>query len=489
MPERARRANGASLSVRARIVGVILALAIIAFSVAGLTMYLLLRAHILEGVDERLDGVVAAAEFAVNGEATATGGGLTSVAPDRAYATTADLLTFVFGALVQGANESSVGLLDGVPAVRPASVRPFAPEDDPAFIARVVDETAAGVIVRGTAITDVGALRYVAVPMRVRGDPVQAVYISAVDLDAELDPLDAFGTYMLIAFGAVVVIGVVGWLVAGRLLAPIRRLRETATRISITDLSERIPVRGADDVSALTGTINDMLDRLERSVDAQQHLLDDVRHELGTPITIMRGHLELMDANAPDEVVATRDLALDEIDRMHRLLDDIQVLAGSRRALVAPEHVDVGALTRQVYEKASALPGHPFELGEVAERSAWLDPQRITQAWLQLADNAAKYAPEGTPIEIGSRVLPDARIELWVRDHGPGIAPEAQARVFERFGRVEPGRGVRGSGLGLAIVSAIAAAHGGEVQLASAVGVGSRFAIVLPVGEPDGAAA
>ncbi|MDO9063111.1 MAG: sensor histidine kinase [Microbacterium sp.] len=113
----------------------------------------------------------------------------------------------------------------------------------------------------------------------------------------------------------------------------------------------------------------------------------------------------------------------------------------------------------------------------------------MTQAWLQLADNAAKYAPEGTPIEIGSRVLPDARIELWVRDRGPGIAPEAQARVFERFGRVEPGRGVRGSGLGLAIVSAIAAAHGGEVQLASAVGVGSRFAIVLPAGEPDGVAA
>jgi signal transduction histidine kinase len=102
----------------------------------------------------------------------------------------------------------------------------------------------------------------------------------------------------------------------------------------------------------------------------------------------------------------------------------------------------------------------------------------VTQAWLQLADNAAKYSPANSTIEIGSTASKDS-IEFWVADSGPGIAPAAVERIFERFGRVDTGRGIRGSGLGLAIVKAIAVAHGGTVNLTSSPH-GSRFGIVVP---------
>jgi two-component system, OmpR family, sensor kinase len=107
---------------------------------------------------------------------------------------------------------------------------------------------------------------------------------------------------------------------------------------------------------------------------------------------------------------------------------------------------------------------------------------RITRAWLQLADNASKYSPEGSRITLGSRVV-DGSVEFWMLDAGPGIPPEFWKRIFERFGRVDSGRGIRGSGLGLPIVAAIAEGHGGRVSLASS-SAGSRFGILVPLVAP-----
>jgi signal transduction histidine kinase len=116
-----------------------------------------------------------------------------------------------------------------------------------------------------------------------------------------------------------------------------------------------------------------------------------------------------------------------------------------------------------------------------------LDPERITQAWLQLADNAGKYSPAGSVIELGSRNV-DAFVEFFVSDSGPGIPRESWRRIFERFGRVDEGRGIRGSGLGLPIVAAIAEAHGGRVTLESS-DAGSRFGILVPAQTSDTAEA
>jgi signal transduction histidine kinase len=248
-------------------------------------------------------------------------------------------------------------------------------------------------------------------------------------------------------------------------------------------LSERIPVAGSDDFSELTETVNEMFDRLDIAMTSQRQLLDDVRHELKTPVTILRGHLELLDAANQAEVASTRALALDELDRMADLVDGIEALAETQRAIVSPRPVDVGDLTADVFAKLQVLVDHDWQLTETAHVSAQLDPARITQAWLQLGDNAAKYSPVGTTIELGSRAGNDW-VELWVADHGPGIPGEFWGRIFERFGRVDTGRGVRGSGLGLPIVAAIAEAHGGRVTLASSP-AGSRFGILVPVSDVD----
>ncbi|MCU1513097.1 MAG: signal transduction histidine kinase, partial [Microbacteriaceae bacterium] len=303
------------------------------------------------------------------------------------------------------------------------------------------------------------------------------IYVAAIDLDAELEQLaSAFTTYTVVAVIALLAIGLVGWFVAGRLLRPLRDLRSAANRITASDRLERIPVRGRDDISALTTTINDMLDRLDGAMTAQRQLLDDVRHELATPITIVRGHLELLDSGSPTDVESTRAIALDELDRMSGLVADIESLAETAPA--TRTRVDAAEFTAEIFAKVSVIPRHRWVLGDAARAVVAIDSARITQAWLQLCDNAAKYSPPGSAVTIGSSAVDDG-IEFWVADEGPGIPADAQARVFERFGRVDTGRGIRGSGLGLAIVAAIAATHGGRVTLASSSN-GSRFGIVVP---------
>ncbi|OYX56459.1 MAG: hypothetical protein B7Y93_03750 [Micrococcales bacterium 32-70-13] len=225
-------------------------------------------------------------------------------------------------------------------------------------------------------------------------------------------------------------------------------------------------------------TVNAMLDRIDEALTSQRQLLDDVRHELKTPITIVRGHLELLDATKPDDVRAVRDIAIDELDRMAELVTDIDALARVERQAVLAEPTDVADLTALVFSKMQAIPGHEWVLEETANAVAPLSPSRLTQAWLQLGDNAAKYSPPGSTIRVGSTAYAGT-VEFWVADAGPGIPPGAEKRIFERFGRADTGRGIAGSGLGLPIVAAIARAHGGYVSLDSS-STGARFGIVVP---------
>jgi two-component system OmpR family sensor kinase len=158
----------------------------------------------------------------------------------------------------------------------------------------------------------------------------------------------------------------------------------------------------------------------------------------------------------------------------------LATLAEMRATVPELQVTDVGRLTRDIAALASVIPGHTWTATEIAEGSVPMDRALITQAWLQLADNAAKYAPAGTPIEIGSRIA-DGSLRLWVRDYGPGIMPGQERRIFERFARSTDGT-ARGSGLGLAIVEGIAHAHGGSARVESP-GTGSRFVIAIPMEE------
>src|SRR5690606_40161897 len=217
---------------------------------------------------------------------------------------------------------------------------------------------------------------------------------------------ETFRTFALFALGVLALVAVVGWLVAGRLLAPLASLRRTAQRISDSDLSGRIEVTGGDDdVSELAHTVNAMLDRLESAFSSQRELLDDVSHELRTPLTVLRGHLELVDVTDPEDVDATRTLALDEIDRMGRLVDDLTTLAKADRPdFVLPSLEDLGLLTDDVFDKARSLGPRAWSLVARADAEGSLDRQRLTQAWLQLAANAVKFSEPGTAIRLGSSV-------------------------------------------------------------------------------------
>jgi two-component system OmpR family sensor kinase len=272
----------------------------------------------------------------------------------------------------------------------------------------------------------------------------------------------------------------VGWFVAGRLLSPIRDIRDAADSISITDLSPRLPEQGNNDISDLTRTVNSMLDRLEGSVDVQRQLLDDVRHELKTPITIIRGHLEMMNPADAEDVRSTREIGIAELDRMTRLVDDIDLLATVEGEQFALGEVDLSSLTARVGELVTAIPGHEWSVQDQAIGVIQADHDRLLQAWLQLADNAAKYTPEGSPVEIGS-AIDDEGARLWVLDHGPGIPPAARHRIFRRFDRAHGKRTVGGSGLGLAIVDAITKAHGGRCVVTDTPGGGATFTIHLPL--------
>ncbi|KUI44868.1 histidine kinase [Mycobacterium sp. GA-1199] len=380
-------------------------------------------------------------------------------------------------------NEKFLGYVDGSYRTQ-SRQEPGTPEvlaDDAAFVDLVATVTEP---VEGRyEHPEVGEVRYLAIPVSLAGDPSHGVIVAAYLADAERAYADDVARLTLLVGGATL-LGAVGaaWLVAGRILRPLRDVAETARTISDTDLSRRIPSRGSDELGALVGTVNDMLDRVEAGVSAQRRFIDDAGHELRTPITIVRGHLEVLDPADPDDVTSTVALVDDELERMNRMVSDLLLLARSEQpAFLRLEWVNVAELTREAFEKVALLADRDFTLQGAAEVTALVDPQRITQALVALADNACRYTGDGDWIGVGSRV--DGQLlRFWVADSGPGVSDADRGRIFERFARGGAG-GQRsdGAGLGLSIVRAIAAAHGGDVQLDSIPGRGATFTVVIPI--------
>lgn len=328
----------------------------------------------------------------------------------------------------------------------------------------------------------------------VQGSPGTFFLIGRDAGDQREHNINSVRTYALVALGMLLAAALIGGIVAGRLLYPLRRLREASSAVSPEDLTQRVEVRkGEDDVTLLAKTFNTMLERLDEGAQQQQQFLDDASHELRTPLTILRGHLELETVDDPEDVIATRDVLLDEVDRMQRLVDDLLLLANSGDpGFIRREPVPIPDLLDHVMEKVHVLADRQWLIDEKADYVVDVDPQRLTQALVQLAANAIKYTGPSSTIALGSRIegptsadgapLPASdTLLLWVRDDGIGVAPEDQQRIFERFGRVHTGRGEEGSGLGLAIVAAIAQAHGGLATVESEYGHGATFLIRIPL--------
>jgi two-component system, OmpR family, sensor kinase len=292
-------------------------------------------------------------------------------------------------------------------------------------------------------------------------------------------------TYAIVAFLSLLMVLVIARWQSGRLLSPLRTLRTTADRIGASDLSQRLPVKGNDDITALTRTVNGMLDRLESAFVSQRQFLDDAGHELRTPLTVLSGHLELLDSASIEEVEATRKLLLDEVRRMARLTRDLIVLAKSERPdFLRIEPVDLGVLTGDLVAKARGLGDRDWRHDGAPAVRVDVDRQRITQAVLQLADNAVKHTGEDDEIVVGADVAGDC-VRVWVQDSGSGVPPEDREHIFERFGRSVVPENDEGFGLGLSIVRAIATGHGGTAHVEDAPGGGARFVLTLPIRRTD----
>lgn len=224
-----------------------------------------------------------------------------------------------------------------------------------------------------------------------------------------------------------------------------------------------------------------MLDRLDDAFVSQRRFVDDASHELRTPITIIRGNLEVM-GDDPQDRAATVALVTDELDRMTRIVNDLLDLAKVEQPdFVQPEPIDLAEFLEELASKASALDERPWVIEATDYVVFEADRHRLTQAMMNLLQNAADYSPEGRPVHIGGR-LRWGTVRLWVRDEGEPISKENQKQIFGRFARVESGpRSTKGAGLGLAIVNAIAWAHGGSATVDADDDKGNVFTITVPV--------
>jgi signal transduction histidine kinase len=310
------------------------------------------------------------------------------------------------------------------------------------------------------------------------------------------ETLDKVRDFSLKALGVMFVASLgVGWVIAGRVLAPIERITSVARDIQATDLSRRIELGGPEDeLRRLADTFDAMLARLDAAFGAQRQFLADASHELRNPLAIIRTNLDvaLADPDAdPEELRQSLVVIQRASDRMSHLVDDLLALARGQALEVRSEPVDLGAAVADASDELFlSAKRRDITLDRTIVPGVVVsgDYDALKRAVSNLLENAVRYTPPGSRVRLA---VGSERSRAWVSisDEGPGLAPEDQRRVFDRFWRADKGRSRAegGTGLGLAIVRQIANSHGGEVQLQSKVGVGSTFTIWLPVAAVDGA--
>jgi signal transduction histidine kinase len=277
------------------------------------------------------------------------------------------------------------------------------------------------------------------------------------------------------------------WLQSRREGEQIQDMIQAAEKVSLeTDLSRRMPETDETPVlSSLASTLNRMLERIDAAFHRERRFIRDASHELRTPVTITRGYLEMLGSNPePTDVQEAVDVAMDELDRMGRLITDLTTLAkADDPGFVVPEDIELGAFMDRIAAKVrSVLDGRLRYDTPSASVIVHADEQRLTQALLNLLNNAVVHTSGNSPIELRAIQLQDAwRFE--VVDHGGGLPPGEEEGIFQPFRRLNGDR--PGSGLGLAIVRGIAEAHGGRAGVDNRPGEGATFWIDVPRTAPE----
>ncbi len=299
-------------------------------------------------------------------------------------------------------------------------------------------------------------------------------------------------TSALLAGGppAVLLAGVGAWLLAGATLRPVERMRRQAAAISDQDLSRRLAVPPTrDEIAALGTTMNALLQRLQDALERERGFVADAGHELRTPLAILRTELELAarPGRSRQALVDAVSRAGQETDRLIRLAEDLLLLARSDNhqpfvrpaPLRLPELLDAAARGASTH---SSERGVAVSLHTPDELMIDADADRLRQAVDNLLDNATRYAPDGTTVDLAVSTSPTGTVTVEVADRGAGFPEDFLPRAFERFHRAEAARtrDSGGTGLGLSIVRAIAQAHGGDARAANRPGGGAVVSIDLP---------
>ncbi|MFB2978573.1 ATP-binding protein [Microseira sp. BLCC-F43] len=327
---------------------------------------------------------------------------------------------------------------------------------------------------------DINRIFYFVEPIKTNGK-ILGTLVIAHSAEEHAEILEAVVAIAQVVLAVLLIALLLVWFAAGRILQPLRELAITAQSISGSDLTQRIPVRGKGELANLAVTFNKMMDRLESSFISQRNFVNDAGHELRTPITIIRGYLELMASN-PDDWQENLAIVVDELGRISSFVDDLILLAQAESPnFLQLEIVDTAAITQEIFDRAQTLASRNWQLEAAAKGKIIVDRQRIIQAIMHLVRNATQHTETTDAILIGSKIC-KGKVHFWVQDRGEGIDIENQQRIFDRFARVpNRRRSSEGAGLGLSIVKAITEAHKGQVTLYSQVGVGSTFTIVLPL--------
>jgi two-component system OmpR family sensor kinase len=311
---------------------------------------------------------------------------------------------------------------------------------------------------------------------------------------------------------ALVLAGGGGWLLARRVLRPVDQMTTTARRIEAEHLGKRLDGAEVDDeLGRLARTLNEMLARLEAAFAQVRRFSADASHELKTPLTVLKGEIEVALRNPRDPAEYQRVLGsvLEEVESMAHLVDDLLLLSRADAGALRWEKqaVELDRLVEEVAKEGEILGRSKHVQVKIQGLEPLVirgDGQRLKQLLRNLVDNGVKYTPPGGQLALSLQAVkgeasePNAKFEMrnskspdWaeieVRDTGIGIAPEALPRIFERFYRVDPARSreTGGAGLGLCIARTIAEAHGGSIGVESTSGSGSTFTVRLPLGSAE----
>jgi heavy metal sensor kinase len=309
--------------------------------------------------------------------------------------------------------------------------------------------------------------------------------------EARDDLLARFRATLGIVTLLIVVIALTGgWIATQSAMFPIRRLSQAVQQIIRTGRTDaRVPLEGTGDaLDELTALFNAMLDKIEGLVRAMRGALDNVSHDLRTPLTRLRGTAELALASPPNVERYHEALAdcVEESDRVLVMLNTLMDISEAESGTLqlhreAVTLADVVARAVDLYRDVADAKGVTLAADAAPDVVVVADRTRLEQVAANLIDNAVKYTPPGGRVDVEVRRAEDAAI-LRVRDTGPGIAPDELPHIFDRLFRGDTSRTERGLGLGLSLVKAIVEAHGGTVDVVSEPGRGSVFTVSLPLG-------